>query len=67
MTTIYPTFNWKSFAHGLVRAVEDGDMDSMEDMVKDYRLFENIPCPSITIGGPDGGKWPSHNEVKGGA
>ncbi len=54
--TLYPTFNWKSFALRLATYIREGDEDGMEDGAKDALLYEDIPCPSITIGGPNGGK-----------
>jgi hypothetical protein len=56
MTTLYSTFNWKSFATRIARAIEEGDTDGIEDWAKDFRLFEDVPCPSIAIGGPRGGE-----------
>lgn len=55
MATLYPTFNWKDFAMRLARSIEDHDEDGMEDAVKDARLFADIPCPTVVIGGPMGG------------
>jgi len=55
MTTLYPMFNWKDFAMRLARAIEDHDEDGMADGAKDSHLFENIPCPTVVIGGPMGG------------
>lgn len=56
MTTLYPTFNWKSFALKFAQAVDEKDEDWLHDLALEAKRFDAIPCPSINIGGPLGGK-----------